>query len=780
MIAPAHAETTSRKSLLKSLARSFVEKLSPVYDNQNNANEEALSIIPDGTTLLLKPKVDQLVYIGDIYAIKENGDIYLAFTDVIDVLELAIEYDEDTKTGQGWFLQEDWRFNIDINNATATSRGVSYNISDADIYEDSGIVFIRGSTIEEWFDFGFDFDISQQYLNITSAYPLPAVAKDKRRNRKIKLGDRENRAQLPREDQNPKMLDLDVADVNLSTRYTKSGISDRTAMRHQGNVSLQGQFLNHDAFATATQNNQDGLQSVRTRFSKQSEDSELLGPLKARFYELGDVNGTNLPLTGNDQQDLGFVVNNNPLVNNDFNTTDLDGYSTPGWDVELFRNGVVVASQTVEEDGRYNFEDVILFAGDNDFELFFYGPQGEIRQESRYVPVTAELLKTQKDTYEVSVQLEDKNTYNFNPQSDDDDYGEPNITARYNKLIGGSLGYLGLKSRSIDGERKTFLGTGITSILGGTIYDANLALDNEANKAVELGARRKIADWNVALNAKWNDDEYITSENDNPSVLNLTASALRTFRDIPIGNAATVTARSNYQETANGSNTMINEASLGHQINRFSYSNTLRHQKIEGNTGYAGEDETLDNNFSARASLGKTYVRAGVNYEISPDAEVDRYFTQLNYQHDYRKSADIMLEHNPQIDFSRGRLSLNYRNDYFRTSPYIEVNSNDDVFAGLNLNFSLVDQPNTILPEITSERVIGRGLINAFVYFDKNGSFTYDEGDEVLPEVIVESLNVIKRTQTDEPYTEIELHFLFRDNNISALSAHDRHPKLEN
>src|SRR5690606_12669253 len=124
------------------------------------------------------------------------------------------------------------------------------------------------------------------------------------------------------------------------------------------------------------------------------------GPLKARSYTIGDTDLPNVPLTGDESQEFGVRVSNNPLENSNFQATDITGDSLPGWDVELYRNGILLDFVSVGNDARYVFDNIELFAGDNNFEVFFYGPQGEIRRELLSLPVTPALLATQDNTYD--------------------------------------------------------------------------------------------------------------------------------------------------------------------------------------------------------------------------------------------------------------------------------------------------------------------------------------------------------------------------------------------
>ena len=733
---------------LRALAESFLDKLSPVYERTDPAFTDPLSGIPDGTTLLLKPRIDRLLYEGDIYAIKHENDIFLSLSDVISVLELAVDFDEEAGIGTGWFLREDWELEINLPENQVVSRGQTFTVSPSNLHEEDGILFVRGTAIEDWMEFAFNYDISQQYIEIASAHPLPAVARNERRLRGDRSRMSRNEAQLPRVEQAEKLFDINSADIRLSSRYRRNSGGDSN-IGHDANIALEGQLLNHNSYALVNLDNRESIRSVRTRFNRQSEDPELLGPLNARFYELGDTNAVNVPLTGGGGNALGFRVNNNPLVNSNFNTTDIEGDAPPGWDVELLRNGVLIDTQTITEDGRYDFDDAQLFAGDNNFELIFYGPQGEIRRETLNVPVTPELLQTQRNTYDISVQLEDRSTYDSLP-IEDDDRGEPDVSARYNMFLGPNLVYAGLRSRSIGGERKSFGAAGVTRSIGGTLYDANFAIDDEANTAVQVGARRDWAGWDLAANATWRGDEFIDSESDTPTTLQLSANAQRRLTDL-IGTNTNFLTNATYEENADGDTVFSSRVGLSTQIDRVSFSNNLRYEKrdfTEANN--ITDDEELRNNFSVRGSMGKFFLRGGFDYEFKPENQVERYFSQVQYRHDPRKTTDLLLEHSPNTDFSRGRLNFNYVNDYFRTTPFVEVNSNDEINAGVNLNFDLLDTPNQTLPEITSQNILGRGLASIFVFHDKNGNFIYDGADEVLPDVIVESVNVRRRATTNE------------------------------
>ncbi len=710
---------------------------------------DANTIIPDGQVLLLRPKVDRLIFDRDLYVLKEKNQLYVSLADAIDIMGAAVDYDDSTLIGGGWFFREDWDINIDLNNQKVVSRNIEYNIDADDIIVQEDETFIAQSSIEEWFNVKFIPDISQQYLEIVSEYPLPSVAQYYRQQRTTQNARLINKASLPRLQAETSWLDLNTIGIRAGTRYNRSS-TGRSKVNNTANIALEGQALHHDAYALTSYNTNDEISSVTARLSKRSEAGDLLGPLGARSYTLGDTNVTRLPLTGSTRQELGVRITNSELLNGDFQTTNINGDAIPGWDIELYRNGVLIETEIVGDDGYYQFANIPLFAGDNGFELFFYGPQGEIRSEDINIPVTAALLKKQDSTYDVSATLSDKGTYRSR-ESNDVDYETPHFAARFNKYLGNSLTYLGVRNRDVEGENRIFGAAGFTMPIYNAIIDGSVGVDDEANIASQLTARKKIMDWNLSASALLQDEEYSPDSVLAQNKLLLSANAQRSFRYNRMTTG--VSGRAAYAEEGNDQERTTLGLGLSHQMGRVQLSNSLFYEDIQ-NSVNNNDNERLDNTISARANLGRYFVRAGLNYDIKPESEIDRYFSQIHYQPNSALSGDLYLDHDPNRDFTQARANLNYQHKNFRTSPFVEIDSDDEFAAGINVNMNIADNPSTLLPVVTGRNILGRGRVSSFVYLDRNSNMFYDRGDVPLPDVVVESLNVKRRAETnDEGYS---------------------------
>ena len=105
---------------------------------------------------------------------------------------------------------------------------------------------------------------------------------------------------------------------------------------------------------------------------------------------------------------LGVKISNHPVDTPDeFDSITLDGDLLTGWDVELYRNEVLIDFKTSQADGRYNFTDVPLLFGVNILKLIFYGPQGQVREEIKQLRIGPGQIKPGQTLYKAYANQQD-------------------------------------------------------------------------------------------------------------------------------------------------------------------------------------------------------------------------------------------------------------------------------------------------------------------------------------------------------------------------------------
>lgn len=736
---------------LHSLARDFVTKIGGKLQRYNadsaalsSATENPLSLIPDGELLLLRPRTDKFVMDGEIGTIKNGPSLYFSFDDLITQLELAIEYNRERGTGSGWYLREDWLVRFDFNKSEIVSRDKTYTIDPSDIYKEGSDVYVSEAALRKWFSMNLDTDLAQQYLNIKTPYPYAPLARNYR-ERNVRGTQGPNASVLPRAEVEESMFDINFVETQHNVRVDRPS-NGKTRTSQQNITSASGEVLKHNAYGLTLWDDENNISSVRARLSKESENPDLLGPLGARYYELGDVSTPQVPLTETGSQALGVRINNNPLRNADFQRTTISGDSLPGWDVELYRDGFLIDRIRVEEDARYEFANIELFAGDNLFEVFFYGPQGEIRKDNFNIPVDEKFLATQDNTYDVALTFRETQLYSAH-DSESEDKDTPELTARYNKLIGNTLAYAGVRTHQKNGEQKSYLGTGFTNVWNGYVLDANAALDEQGSTALEMTTRKNIDNWRLSLTGAVRDEDYVGARS---GVVDVLAAVNKPFLT-PFNTRLSFNSSAQYREMANDDTEMTGRVGLSHQFGRLTLSDTVSYQRTElADETQGSPEDVIQNTLAGRMRFGKLFTSAGINHTIKPESEIDSYFGQLTYHPAPRFSTDLRVEHKPQDKYSQAHLNVNYRHDKFRVTPFVNIDSNDRLQTGVRLSTTFVDDPGQALPAMTYQRLTGNGLVSSFVFHDKNGNNIFDDGDEPLPDVYVQSVNVSRRAKTNE------------------------------
>jgi hypothetical protein len=113
---------------------------------------------------------------------------------------------------------------------------------------------------------------------------------------------------------------------------------------------------------------------------------------------LGDALGTGPRL----RAARGLALTNAPYVRPSFfGLAGIDGRLAPGWEVEAYRQGQLVAFDSVGAVGRFDLALPMQY-GDNAVDLVAYGPFGEVRQFNRNYYVLGDLLGAGRTEYGLS------------------------------------------------------------------------------------------------------------------------------------------------------------------------------------------------------------------------------------------------------------------------------------------------------------------------------------------------------------------------------------------
>ncbi|MBS3786218.1 MAG: carboxypeptidase regulatory-like domain-containing protein, partial [Gammaproteobacteria bacterium] len=165
-------------------------------------------------------------------------------------------------------------------------------------------------------------------------------------------------------------------DLRASLNHNKGDDSTRGSL--SGAFEAEAAYLSNQVFFSA--DDQNNLDSLRWSAGRQSPDGNVFGIPNLHRLQFGDVSGFRLPLQGG-RSGRGVSFSTAPLERPDlFDVMVIEGDALSGWDAELYSGGQLIDFQTIEEDGRYRFEEVPLGFGRNELKVVLYGPEGQMQE----------------------------------------------------------------------------------------------------------------------------------------------------------------------------------------------------------------------------------------------------------------------------------------------------------------------------------------------------------------------------------------------------------------
>lgn len=365
---------------------------------------------------------------------KTSYGFYISLESFIELTLFKIKFDYTTHDAEGWFIKEENKFSLDFDKKIIHSAGKEIKVKPEWMLEFNNEVYVNIALIEKIFPISLYVNYAKLLLEIRSTEKLPFIVNMERKNKKNRLRKDEEKKQLEREyiSDDFKLLSLPIVELNadFETFYQKdeefSLLDMKEKLTYDTIFSNNLLWMNSSIFSSGNLENRDKL---RIELSRVSQYEDLLGPLKATQLYMGDI-------VEHAGEGKGFRITNNTLGRGSlFNKTIISGDSIPGWDIEIYHNDKLLDLITVGDDGRYIFDDIKLYYGENIIEIVQYGPYGEIKREIKKYNIAQNILKDKKINYDLQV-LDEKNTvFNLDKKNVRKD---PNFFLKLGRKVGQS------------------------------------------------------------------------------------------------------------------------------------------------------------------------------------------------------------------------------------------------------------------------------------------------------------------------------------------------------
>ena len=371
---------------------------------------------PDEQLLILEVRLGRYILTDGMFGYIEGGGLLLPLGEYARALEFNIAVDTANGRANGWYMDQDRLFELDILSGTVVidGRRQAYDRGLVELHRED--IFVDTRLLSQWFPADVEFDLSNLLVRIKSREPLPIERRAERELRRGAALARKKRAEAEYEtvDRPYQWVDWPMVNFSSTAGYSKTAGGDGEVSGSY-NLLAAGDLMKMGSKLFVSGSEERGVSLVRLEMGRKDPDGQLLGPLGATEYLFGDIVTPAHDDIARPRLGRGAQISSFPLERaSDFDSINLVGELPLGWEVELYRNEILLDFRASRADGRYEFDEVPLLFGLNVLTLKFFGPQGQYREETRRVLVgqgqvapgefNYRLAVTQQDEYLIPVQ----------------------------------------------------------------------------------------------------------------------------------------------------------------------------------------------------------------------------------------------------------------------------------------------------------------------------------------------------------------------------------------
>lgn len=465
-----------------------------ITDQTGLGAASAVPAISEDYELILQIETAQGEMSDTIVAYGLRQGVYLPLGALTRFLDLPIAVSDDGHYASGWFLKEKRTIALNLRDGTLVVAGKPVTLGKGDAVSFEGEIYLRAERFSDLFPLDLKVDLRGQTIAITTREPFPfeeRMAREADRKRLASRADREPGARFPREETPWRGLSVPVGETELRA------LTDHDlGARLEADLRLAGDLAFMTARAYASASTRDGLTAARLELGRRDPDGDLLGPLKATEFQLGDVATGALPIGLRGVTGRGAFITNAPLEQASiFDSVDLRGDLLDGYEVELYRNNTLIGSTRTPVNGQYAFLQVPVDFGLNVFRLVFYGPQGQRREVVRKISVGDGRLAPGQFIYSLGAAQKDTNLFGvsgprFSPAPD---FGAWRATVELGYGVSRAVTATFGAATWDSGSRKHWLAAaGLRSGIGATALRLDIGLQNSGGTTVEVGLGGKL------------------------------------------------------------------------------------------------------------------------------------------------------------------------------------------------------------------------------------------------------------------------------------------------
>ncbi len=660
------------------------------------------------------------------YQVPDGTCVDLA--DMIMALDIPVRLDKKLRRATGWAFDERHTLTIDREANIVQIMNNSSKLDTNDIFDTPEGWCVATARLGSWLGISLQADQGNALLIIKSTTKLPVEAQMERRGRASKV-------------QNIAAFDLKslphaqvpfhgVRMPSVDAVVSLGGLKDRTRGTGQINRTFE-LFMAGEvgpiAYNARLSSNRKGVpESLRVQAYRTDPDAKLLGPLRATTVAAGDVSGFSTPLVAQSSAGRGGMITNRPVERRDnFDRTDFRGELPNGWDAELYRNGQLLMFANNRADGRYDFLDVPLLYGQNRFEIVLYGPQGQIRRESRNVPVGLDSIPPRQTYYWAGGYQDGHDLIGIGGGGH---FGQTGWRGTFGLERGlnakTSVAALAHSLVLEDGLRRNYAELALRRAVGPTLTEFSGSQTSGGAASLRAQVLGEFKDTYFSLETikafgNFRSDRILRDVTGLHTLsLDHSFKLGRTFLPVHL--------ESRYTSRSTGSDSLDSAARVSTSIGRMSLTGELSWRDERRKFG-PDPPGVMEASLLANARIGNVRFRGETRYRLRPESRLDSATLVAEWsagQGDDRHRNDWRAEIGYDRPLRRARAGMGYirRFEKLALTASVETGSDGSLAGGLNLAFSLGPDPTRAGGiRMTSDRLATQGQAVARVFRDLNG-----------------------------------------------------------
>lgn len=400
-----------------------------------------------------------------LIAFRQDDRLLLPLAAVADALAFGIAVRPDAGLADGWFVEQERLFHLDLSQDRVEVDGRTETLEDAMIERHLDDLYVDTATLSRWFPVEFSLDFAMLRVTVTTreALGLRPARSDRGAPGPVRGLSRRSGPHFPALDLPYRLATWPMLEGSLIVAGGSASTDARASLIAHGDLLAMSSEIFYDS----------QVEDLRWRLRRRHPDATLLGPLRARAFAFGDLISPTQELVSRTRRSRGFEISNTPLDRETgARRTSLEGDLLPGWRVELRRNDLMIDAQSASPDGRYQFSDIDLLLGHNLLRLTFIGPQGERREQVERILIGSEQVTPGKTYYRFGAYQQDEGLLGLTePQLTSADemalQGEVRVFAEVERgLTRRFSGALGLTSLPVAGGRRDYTSLAFQGALG--------------------------------------------------------------------------------------------------------------------------------------------------------------------------------------------------------------------------------------------------------------------------------------------------------------------------